>query len=920
MKFFSKKNDDGFFSLSEENTEQKPQSDKPVNNHGVSHSALTPDEVISGFTGESSLVSESGALDKLKERIISAAKTPDGNSQSGAEAPDAHVNHAQNVGASTASEIAGDTISRAANTDEKPQISEKPKSPEKPQSAKPQADKNPVSPGNTKISKTLLDKCLPFFTDENGNEADINAKPLYKLQSVSEILKSYSEETLEKLSQKYDISFDDLGNSKKVKKPDAGASKPAEKPQNNKIVKPEPPAKPEPATDGEAFQKEVFEEKIHFKNIQSNVRSIISDIDVPADADTKPENTGASENTATVTFTPINDLKGGKSNLKVSSQTRPIDLTGELVKISDPEPEQNDEIQLEKNEFEEYTPKEEFENIADAGKFIRKFSVKKRNTFLIAIFTILFTLVLFLVKLPFVGEFTLAHTRTVMLVCAAVTLINVLLNCNMFAAFKKMFTRRAVPDVCAALATTAVAAYAVFGIIKGAVITDILLLLSIILSFRSLCEFYKASYTLSNFKQICKNDKKTAVRLIDDTAVTFAMAKNSIEGDILIAAPQKTEHIDNFVKYSSFNIFFGGRLRIVTIISVIISVIMGFACASYFDGALYGLYAAAAIQCFTALPAAFFIDTLPLYSAAKRINKKGGMIAGKIAAEYIEMANAVAINSADLFPAGTITLHQMQVLSENNLEDTIVRAASLTESLNSPLTSIFKKIAGTGNITVFPNSDTVKYEDRMGISGWVDNRLLFIGNRTLMEAHGIEVPSIEVDRKILRSGFFPVYVATGDKACALLTVQYSVDREIARELRKLTASGVTLLINSCDPNLIEEMICDYFGLYEDSVKVMSAAGGHMYKNAVSPLKSVPAPAAFKSNPLALITIMNCAAKIKKSNIMLIIIYILSLVLGTIIFAYTSLGGADELLSQTALLLYGIISAVISYIIYLFTRP
>lgn len=42
--------------------------------------------------------------------------------------------------------------------------------------------------------------------------------------------------------------------------------------------------------------------------------------------------------------------------------------------------------------------------------------------------------------------------------------------------------------------------------------------------------------------------------------------------------------------------------------------------------------------------------------------------------------------------------------------------------------------------------------------------------------------------------------------------------------------GITMLIDSSDPNLTEEMICDYMGLYDDSVKVMSTAGCHMYKN------------------------------------------------------------------------------------------
>lgn len=83
-------------------------------------------------------------------------------------------------------------------------------------------------------------------------------------------------------------------------------------------------------------------------------------------------------------------------------------------------------------------------------------------------------------------------------------------------------------------------------------------------------------------------------------------------------------------------------------------------------------------------------------------------------AEYIEKANAIVISSEDLFPSGTVTLHNMQLLSDNSIDDTIMRAASLTDSLSSPLAPIFKKIAGTAGDFVMPDSDTVKYEDKMG--------------------------------------------------------------------------------------------------------------------------------------------------------------------------------------------------------------
>ncbi len=874
MKFSFKKKDEEFFTLLEQEDIKTISTEK--NNKTVSHNALTPDEVIMGFGKENtSNVKETGALDNLKKRIVNAAENKEV----------AEVK-AEAVIKPTEIPFIPEIKTEEAKATETPKTSEKP---------------------------SLLDKCGAYIRDEDGKKADLNAEPLYKLQSVAEILRSDSEKAVERLSKKYDVSFDDLGHNL--------YTEPFPEKKNQPEIKPEIKTThiaETPISKAYSEPKEIFEEIIPLKNAQSSVKSIISDIDIPpvqTTADT-PKELG---NTATITFTPVSDADNGSAHLAVSSRTRPIDLTGELEKLPEVS-EDYEELQLEKNEFEDFVPDEELEGNKNAGKLIRKFSIIKRNNFLITFISILFTIALAVTKLPFMSQVISTNTRTVMIICSIITGVIICVNAEMLLSLKNIFKRSSNADVSATLASLTVIAYAVYGIITNNIITDMLLLLAVILSFRSLTVYYKSSYMLSNLRLVSGNTQKTALRLIDDNAVTFAMAKNAIEGDVLIATPQKTEQLADFIKYSTFGTFFGGKLPVVTVISVILSVILGFTCSSYFDGIIYGLYAAAAIQCFTALPVSFYIETLPLYRASKRLKRKGGMIAGKTAAEYIEMANAVVINSADLFPAGTVTLHQMQVLSENNLEDTLVRAASLTEALGSSLAPIFKKIAGTGNITVLPDSDTVKYEDRMGISGWVDNRLLFIGNRTLMEAHSIEVPSVEVDRKILRQGYFPVYVATREKACALLIIQYNVNRNIAHELRKLTASGVTLLVNSCDPNLIEEMICDYFGLYNDSVKVMSAAGCHMYKNAVAPLKTVSAPAMFKGNSLALPLILNCAAKIKKSNILLTVMYVLSVVLGTVIFAYTSLSGSGELIREATLLIYGVISTALSYLLYLFVRP
>lgn len=296
------------------------------------------------------------------------------------------------------------------------------------------------------------------------------------------------------------------------------------------------------------------------------------------------------------------------------------------------------------------------------------------------------------------------------------------------------------------------------------------------------------------------------------------------------------------------------------------------------------------------------------------------MIAGKIAAEKLESANAAVLSSLDIFPAGTVTLQSLKVLCDNNVDDTLLRAASLTDAVGSTLAPIFKSIVGTNSSYSVPDSDTVKYEERLGLSGWVDDELLFIGNRTLMEAHGIDVPSIEIDRKILRNGYFPVYVASGGSAYALLIIQYNVDPVVTHELRKLISTGVTLLVDNCDPNINEEMICDYIGLYEDSVKIMTNAGVHMYKNAVTPAKACSAPAIFRGKSLNLITLINCAADMKKSNLLLILAYTVFLVIGTVLFIYTSFSGNGSIPSGMTILMYHLFSSVISLLMFMIKKP
>ncbi len=741
--------------------------------------------------------------------------------------------------------------------------------------------------------KSLLDKCLPYILDEDGNNTSKDQKPLYELESVAEILRNDSQRTLEKLSKEYGIVFE-------------GTPDPLPKAE-------EPKKEPETAVPPKAEEPPKTHEKEEIKI------PVISDIDIDDSLFFKisPKEVTPQQ---TVTFTPIQSNDDNSQKTVVSSQTRPIDFTGELLKITETSPQETEEIKLEKSDFEEFVPKDEYTD-PDSGKRLRrKFARNKKRTFFTMAGTIALTLFTAFFLFPFMSNLILSYTKICMIITSAFCLVGIISNCPMFLSLGKLFNGTADGDINVSLAAIATALYSVFGIITGETILNIQLLFMIILSVNSIKAFMKASAELRSLKQILGNQPKTAVALIDDPAIALAMTKGSIEGETLIAASQRVDNIEDFMKYTRYGVFLNGKTPIITVVSLILALLTGVLAGVLFRGVIYGLYSAAVVLCFAALPILSLIDALPFYDSSKKLNRKGAMIAGVTGAKLIEEANAVVLSSKDIFPSGTVTLHQMKVLSDNNLEDTLLRAASLTEAMQSPLAPIFKKIAGNSNITAFPDSDTVKYEEALGISGWVDNRLLFIGNRTLMEAHGISVPDVELDRKILRQGYFPVYVSDQNKACALLIVRYDADAKVCKELKQLTNSGVTLLVKTSDPNITEAMICDYLGLYEDTVKIMTAAGCHIYVNTVAPVKALSAPACYKTNPTALPAILNCAGKIRRSNILLTAGYIISAVFGVLLFGYASFGGSGYPLGDTAVLLYSIGTTILTYLLYLTQKP
>lgn len=605
----------------------------------------------------------------------------------------------------------------------------------------------------------------------------------------------------------------------------------------------------------------------------------------------------------TIQFIPVTEKKPPFSaEIKDSLQAETESADDEDI------PDAEDELFLDYHSFEDAKPV--FAFLSKKQKFLR---IRLAITLLFAAFAV-FALLPFADALRELNPLGFLTAETVALAVCAV------INLDIFKSLTGVLSGKADADLPLAVSTIGCLAFGIYSIAAGRYELAQFGSVAIIGMVFSLCaKRSSAKNMIKNFAVVANEEQKFALTLVDEENDSCAIAHGAVEGEALIAIGKKTANASGFLKHSLTPDRFKNKAVPLTAVGVIAAAIMlvyGAVTADISEAFL--LFTA--MLCTTAPYTSKAIGSFPLSLAAKRLSRNGAMLAGYGDAEKIEQANAVVFDVGSLFPRGRVKMYDLKVLSPNDLEKTIFNAAAVTTSANSPLGHVFRRIARTSDDYVLPPADSVKYENRLGISGWVGDHSLLIGNRTLMETHGVSVPSVEVDKKILRNGYFPVYVASDGRPCALLIVRYESDDAITEQLRRLCSLGVTILVDNCDPNVTEEMLCDYFGLPEGFVAIMQSGSVKKYREKSEFCETVETGAAFDGSAKGLAAIVAASIKIKQLTAAMTAVHILCLIAGIASAAVLFASGFGSLITPLSVTLYLLISAFLVRGCSLFFRP
>ena len=207
--------------------------------------------------------------------------------------------------------------------------------------------------------------------------------------------------------------------------------------------------------------------------------------------------------------------------------------------------------------------------------------------------------------------------------------------------------------------------------------------------------------------------------------------------------------------------------------------------------------------------------------------------------------DALVVDVADLFPDESMLLHGIKTFGGAHIDDAILDAASLAVRAEGPLSMIFRRIIENKE-ELLREVDNLVYEQGMGLSGWVDDRRVLVGNRLLLQHHGVDVPSLDYEARYAKDGRRLVYLSTAGELSAMFVVTYAADDTIKSVLQDLCRAKVTLLVRSCDPNITAEDLCRDFELDDYYVDILPTAAGRLYMQLVTD-EAESAPAVMASN-------------------------------------------------------------------------
>ncbi len=351
------------------------------------------------------------------------------------------------------------------------------------------------------------------------------------------------------------------------------------------------------------------------------------------------------------------------------------------------------------------------------------------------------------------------------------------------------------------------------------------------LALNALAEYFEIKRISENFEAISSGKDLYAINYIDKKETAFEIGRGLLLDEPEVISSQKTLFPRRFIELSQKYYPSNDISRTLIPISVGAAVLVGAITLLVTKDIRNSTTAFCGVVCVGVPYFATLVECLAISKVSRKLRNNGAMISGWEAYRMCDNANAVAVDSCDIFDSNGGNVYGIHPFYDIQIDEAIIYTATLAIASGGPLGNLFKRVI-VGETSLLPPVDTLAYEDKLGLSAWIFNRRILVGNCDLLRNHNVEIPDVALINKHLKEGRYPLYLAIDGKAAAVFIVSYDVDTKNSAYLRKIEENSISLLIRSDDANITDEMVAEKLDVNQSGVKILSAVSGDVYRSYV----------------------------------------------------------------------------------------
>jgi hypothetical protein len=381
-----------------------------------------------------------------------------------------------------------------------------------------------------------------------------------------------------------------------------------------------------------------------------------------------------------------------------------------------------------------------------------------------------------------------------------------------------------------------------------------------------------------------------AVHQFDNESEVFELGRGLLMGDAKIYYSSNIAFPSDFVKNSESEQDNEKWTKVMIVASAVASLIAGVVVGIVKQEFMAFFAAFTAAICLSAPIFGRFIPSFISFVSNKRLNREGSMIASLDTADAVSQANAVVLDSADIFDRKNCTMHGMKDFKCMRMDVVLLYTAAMVIKSGGPLRECFEQVVDS-RADLLPPVRELVYEDKMGISARIYEQKVLLGNRNMLVHHNIKAPDKAYEDRYAHDGRKVIYLAVNEQLAAMFVVSYSVDENIKNYLKQLENNGIQILVRTNDVNVTENLISESFGLNPDNFKILSSVAGRLYKRRKDSVTDrLPAGIIHDGGAFSMLKAMATACSMAAKNRIGIFMQIAAMVLGVVLTVVSGIAG------------------------------